>query len=93
MTEYLTPDDVAEITGMSVYTVRAAVRAGQLKATKPRARILIHRDAVAEWLEEYAVRPDGQLVDFTPEPVRPRAPKPPDFRKAARAMRERKDAA
>jgi excisionase family DNA binding protein len=61
VTDYLTPDDVADITGMSVYTIRAAVRAGELRATRPRRRILIHRDALADWLDASTVRP-GETV-------------------------------
>jgi excisionase family DNA binding protein len=98
VSEYLTPDDVAAITGLSVYTIRAAVRDGQLRATKPRRRILIHRDALADWLDDNTVRPGRHVEDRsatrrTPTARRPAAASYDDMDRARQLRRQRKDAA
>lgn len=85
MTELLSIADVARITGLSEYTIRAAVRDGELKASKLRNRIRIHPDELAAWVDAGRVQAATDLpreaVRVTP---RPRTPNPGSYRQAAR---------
>lgn len=69
--DMLTVRDVAKITTLSEYTVRAAVRDGDLPASKLRGRILVHPDDLAAWID------NGKIIGGTslPPAARP-APKP-----------------
>lgn len=75
MTELLTPDDVARITGLSIHTVRAAVRAGELPASKLRGRIRIHPDDLATWVDENRIHPETTTLE-RPTQLQPRPPAP-----------------
>lgn len=94
---YLSPADVAEITGLSSYTIRAALREGELRGSKRRGRYLIHPDDLAAWIDEGRVVPRGGTV---PRGL-PRSPVPPPRRGSAgdddvaraRALRQRRRAA
>ena len=71
MTELLTPQQVADLVSLSAYTVRAAIRDGDLAATKIRGRLRIEPDAVADWIDRGRVRvtrtSDGpRVVDPAP---------------------------
>ncbi len=48
----LRPRDVAEITGLHVKTVRAAIEKGQLPARRIGNSILIDRNAFLKWLAD-----------------------------------------
>jgi excisionase family DNA binding protein len=87
--ELLTPDDVARLTGLSAYTIRAAVRDGELAASKLRGRIRIHPDDLAAWVDESRVRPEGSAPrDMTRPTPHPRVTPPTGgYRAAARAQR------
>lgn len=54
--EMLTVRDVSRITTLSEYTVRAAVRDGDLVASKLRGRILVHPDDLATWIDNGKLR-------------------------------------
>jgi excisionase family DNA binding protein len=54
----LTVADVARLTRLSVYTIRAAVRAGELHASKLRGRIRITPDDLADWIADSRIQPD-----------------------------------
>jgi len=88
MVELLSVDDVARITGLSAYTIRAAVRAGQLEACKLRGRIRVHPDALSTWIDENRVRPID-TAGARPVPIaKPRRSLPPGgVREALRHMR------
>lgn len=47
-------EEVADMVGMSVSSIRRAIAAGDLHAKRTTGRILITRDALAEWLESLA---------------------------------------
>lgn len=59
LAEYLTIGEAAEAVAMSTFTLRRAIRAGELKASIPRGRdpqqagpgqgYRIHRDELARW--------------------------------------------
>lgn len=75
LADMLTVEDVARIVGLSPYTVRAAIRDGDLRASKMRGRYRVHPDAVAAWVDDSAVRPGGRFDDRADRPtVRPRTP-------------------
>lgn len=89
--EMLTVKDVARITTLSEYTIRAAVRAGELEAAKLRGRILVHPDALATWIDngKIAALDTGPIVNARPAP-RPKSTPPTGgyadmFRRKSRA--------
>lgn len=83
-------EDVADITGLKPATIRAAVRDGELAATRLRRRIRIAPTDLSAWLECNRIQPD---VDMTPPPASTSSPRlrtPPPaggYRAAARARR------
>lgn len=54
--------DVADVLGLSEYTVRQAVRDGDLPAAKLRGRIRIDPDAVRAWINASPVTPAAQVA-------------------------------
>jgi len=68
-TEMLTVADVARITKLTEPTIRLAVRAGELAASKLRGRILIHPDDLAAWIDQGRLR----AIDALPDTIRPAA--------------------
>jgi excisionase family DNA binding protein len=50
MPEFLIIPEVAELTRVSVHTVRRAIRNGQLRTVRAGARILIPRAELSAWL-------------------------------------------
>jgi excisionase family DNA binding protein len=54
----LTVDDVARITRLSKYTIRAAIREGELKASKLRGRFLIEPADLQAWIDAGRVQPN-----------------------------------
>lgn len=84
----LTVKDVAALTGLSEYTIREAVRDGDLEGIKIRGRIRIREDALTVWLEQNTIRPAGALTQSQPVAPRPRPPAPTGgYRQRARQMR------
>lgn len=83
-------DDVANITGFSAYTIRAAVRDGELRASKLRGRIRIDPVDFRAWVDAHEVEPEssaaaGAAVSMRPVPrTRPPAG---GYRAAAKARR------
>jgi excisionase family DNA binding protein len=53
----LTVEDVARLTQLSVCTIRAAVRAGELTATKLRGRIRVKPDDLQAWIDACRITP------------------------------------
>ena len=91
MTELLSPTDVARITGLSAYTVRAAVRDGELPATKLRGRIRVHPDDLAGWIDAGRVAAasglDEALAIVSPPAPAPRGGRGGSIRDAVRQRR------
>lgn len=76
--ELLTVKDIVRVTQLSAYTVRAAVRALELPATKLRGRILVHPDDLAGWIDAGRVGAPPAAGDRVPCPSpRPRRDPPP----------------
>lgn len=90
--ELLTVDEVAKITGLSAYTIRAAVRDCDLPASKLRGRIRIRPDDLAGWVDANRVTPAGVTErGLRAVPAPPRSQPPTGgYRQAAK---QRKDAA
>ena len=55
--EFLSPQEVAQITGLHVAVVRRAVERGELRAHKLCSRLRIRREDFDDWLERSLVRP------------------------------------
>jgi excisionase family DNA binding protein len=90
VSDLLSVADVARITGLSEYTIRAAVRDCDLAATKLRGRIRIHPDGLAAWIDENRVTPTigaEMLLGQRPAAPSPRTPSDMDPREAVRRRR------
>lgn len=85
MLELLSVADAARITGFSEWTIREAVRDGELVASKVRRRILIQQHDLAAWIDAGRIQP----ATDTPKPTTAPRPTVPTggFRQAARQMR------
>jgi excisionase family DNA binding protein len=74
--ELLTVADVARITGFSAYTIRAAIRDGELAASKLRGQWRVHPDHLADWIDSgrAAATPglDEALAVVSPQSSAPR---------------------
>lgn len=82
--ELLSVADVAAFTGLSEYTIRAAVADGELPACKLRGRIKISRDDFVAWVDENRVRPGiGDLLLGTFNQPKPRPTVPASGARAA----------
>jgi excisionase family DNA binding protein len=60
---FLTPDEAAAITKLSVDTIRAKCKSGELHATKPAGQWRIHEDSLADWLR--ACEPEPGVIEPT----------------------------
>lgn len=91
LAEMLTVEDVARISGFSAYTVRAAIRDGELVASKPRGRYRVHPDNVAAWMDDTTVHGAGVGDDARHRPIVRPKPSPPSgsARDAIRAIRSK----
>jgi excisionase family DNA binding protein len=90
LSELLSTEDAARITGLSIWAIRKAIRDGELGASKLRGRLRIHPDDLGAWIDDCRVKPDlGSLEARGHEPPRPPAPTPPSgsARAAVRARR------
>lgn len=52
MQKFITTKDVAKIMGVHIRTVENWIRAGDLKAYKPKTRYVIHKDDLNEFLKK-----------------------------------------
>jgi len=59
-TVYLTPAEIAEITGVAVSTARGIIRAQIPHMKLGQGRILVHVKDFENWLETVTVIPDGK---------------------------------
>ncbi len=82
-------DDVATITGFSAYTIRAAVRDGELRAVKLRGRIRIDPPDFRSWVDEHEVEPESPAAagGVSMRPVPRTRPPAGGYRAAAKARR------
>lgn len=64
-------DDVAVFTGLSAYTVRQAVREGDLPGVKIRGRVRVDPDDLIAWVEGSRITPSS-----SGDQARPQAPAP-----------------
>lgn len=88
--ELLSVADVARITGLSAYTIRQAVAAGELTASRLRNRIKVHPDDLAAWIDDNRIRPNiSDLIVGSFVAPRPRTTPPGGGARAAvRAARK-----
>lgn len=91
MTELLSPDDAAQIVRLSAYTVRQAIREGELRASKLRGRLRIHPDDLAAWIDQgrlATIKPAARGTAAAPLPARSiAAPPAGSTRDAVRRLR------
>lgn len=90
MNEPLTVREVSERVRLSEYTVREAIRDGELPAIKLRGRLFVDAADVAAWQDQHRVQATPP-VDHGPRPqltprLRP-SPPPGGARAAIRALR------
>lgn len=69
----MTPQDVADLTGLSYHVVLRAIKDGELQASKLRARLLIRPEAVDEWFDANIVTPVSPAAPRLDEPRRRRS--------------------
>lgn len=83
-------DDVAAFTGLSAYTIRQAVREGDLPGVKIRGRVRVDPDDLLAWVERSRIEParaaDGARPS-APAPAPRRRPPPGGYRAAAKQRR------
>jgi excisionase family DNA binding protein len=90
--ELLSVEDVARITGLRPPTIRAAVRDGELRATRLRRRQRISNEDLATWLDANVVQATGDIAPL-PAACTPRLRTPPPSGGYRQAARERNRAA
>jgi excisionase family DNA binding protein len=94
MTEMLTVDDVARLVGLTSYTVRAAIRDGELRAAKLRGRWRVQRDDLAAWIDAgQAAALPGAALTMTPATAPAPSRKTPPVGDPRAAVRARRRAA
>lgn len=89
----LTVAEVAEFTRLSIYTVRAAIRTGELPASRLRGRLLVDRVDLADWIEANRVQGEHEQAPPARHIAAPRSPRTPPAGGARQAVRDRRSAA
>lgn len=84
--------DVAAFTGLTAYTIRQAIRDGELPASKIRGRLRLDSDDVLAWIDDNRVTPAAAAsAGQHPRPLAPVSrTRPPagGYRALAKQMRE-----
>jgi excisionase family DNA binding protein len=101
--EYLSPNEIAELLGVSPFTIRRYIKLGELKAVKLLGGFRVHRDDLQRFLKAHEVNSTEDELSpeevteqaAAPEPkprkdVNPRPP-PPPAPAARRAKRRQPD--
>jgi excisionase family DNA binding protein len=72
--EYLSPNEIAELLGVSPFTIRRYIKLGELKAVKLLGGFRIHRDDLQRFLKAHEVNSDeeesspGEITAEKPPP-------------------------
>src|SRR5512142_2199270 len=72
--EYLSPNEIAELLGVSPFTIRRYIKLGELRAVKLLGGFRIHRDDLQRFLKAHEVNPAEEELD--PEEVKESVPTP-----------------
>lgn len=77
--EYLSPNEIAEVLGVSPFTIRRYIKLGELKAVKLLGGFRVHRDDLQKFLKAHEVNPAEEALDPEETPVSspPSSPSPP----------------
>ncbi len=81
--EYLSPNEIAELLGVSPFTIRRYIKLGELRAVKLLGGFRVHRDELQRFLKAHEVNPAEE--DLLPEEAetdksgaeKPEPPPPP----------------
>ena len=86
--EYLSPNDIAELLGVSPFTIRRYIKLGELRAVKLLGGFRVHRDELRRFLKAHEVNPaeeellpeeaPADKIEPAPLPLKaaPAAPRP-----------------
>jgi excisionase family DNA binding protein len=88
----LTPEEIAELVGMSYHGVLRDIRSGKLKATKKGKGYHVRQSWFDEWLEADVVVPIQRARPAPVQPVR-RGPAPAGSVERLRQLQQEADAA
>ena len=72
--EYLSPNEVAELLGVSPFTIRRYIKMGELKAVKLLGGFRVHRNNLEQFLKAHEVNPAEEQL--TPEEIEANASRP-----------------
>jgi excisionase family DNA binding protein len=65
--EYLSPNEIAELLGVSPFTIRRYIKLGELRAIKLLGGFRVHRDELQRFLKAHEVNPTEE--ELLPEEV------------------------
>jgi excisionase family DNA binding protein len=72
--EYLSPNEIAEVLGVSPFTIRRYIKLGELRAVKLLGGFRVHRDDLQHFLKAHEVNPAEE--ELQPEEAAAAAPDP-----------------
>lgn len=78
--EYLSPNEVAELLGVSPFTIRRYIKLGELKAVKLLGGFRIHRDDLQRFLKAHEVNAAEDDLSAEGPPVEAPGPEPETIR-------------
>ncbi len=86
--EYLSPNEIAEVLGVSPFTIRRYIKMGELRAVKLLGGFRVHRDELQRFLKAHEVNPaeEALLPEEQPE-AEAEPPSPPAATSPAPAVR------
>ncbi len=78
--EYLSPNEIAELLGVSAFTIRRYIKLGELRAVKLLGGFRVHQDDLRAFLKAHEVNPAEEDPDeespLPAETARPPSPPP-----------------
>lgn len=61
--EYLSPNEIGEVLGVSPFTIRRYIKLGELKAVKLLGGFRVHRDDLQKFLKAHEVNPAEEALE------------------------------
>lgn len=80
--EYLSPNEIAELLGVSAFTIRRYIKLGELKAVKLLGGFRVHRDDLQHFLKAHEVNSTDQDISPEETTVVKSAPEPEKVKEA-----------
>ena len=74
--EYLSPNEIAELLGVSPFTIRRYIKLGELRAVKLLGGFRVHRDDLQRFLKAHEVNPSEEVLETEENPAEPAVPIP-----------------